>query len=76
MNRTGSGRSTAAASAVAASSERDGLMGHEQPIPGELLVQPGGRDRLELLLENPVDLPVQDARPGEDEPARVAERAV
>ncbi len=54
----------------------DSLVGHEEALPGQLVVEARGGDGFEFVLEDPVDLSVQDARAGEDEAARVAERAV
>ena len=53
----------------------DGLVGHQQPLAGQLVVQPRAGDGLEFVLEDPVDLAIEDARAGIDEPAGVAKGA-
>ena len=49
------------------------LVRNKQLVAPEGVVEPGGGTRLEFIRETGVDLPVEDAVAGEDEPARVAE---
>ena len=53
----------------------DGLVRHQQALAGQLVVQPRAGDGLEFVLEDAIDLAVEDARAGIDEPAGVAKRA-
>jgi hypothetical protein len=53
----------------------DGLVRHQQALARQLVVQPRAGDGLEFVLEDAIDLAIENARAGVDEPAGVAERA-
>ncbi len=53
-----------------------GLVGNEQPVARELVVEARGEEGLEFLAETVVDLAIERAFARVDEAARVAERAV
>jgi hypothetical protein len=50
-------------------------VGHQEPLAGQLVVLARAGDGLEFVLKDAIDLALEDARAGLDEPARVAERA-
>ena len=75
MNGTRSGWSTAHASSVAAKSRRPSVR-NEESVAANSRYKPDAVNGLERGLERPVDLAINDAVAGEDEPAGIAERAV